>query len=58
MPAKLGQLLVGEIVTTRINIQDFEALSLAVEKSKTNRTDFLRRMIREHLATKAETPVA
>ena len=58
MPTKNGLLPCYRTITTRIDERDFEALSLAVSKSTVNQTEFLRRIIRQYLATNAETPAA
>ncbi len=58
MPVKIGELPCYKAITTRINERDFKALSLAVSKSTVNQTEFLRRIIRQYLATNAETPAA
>ncbi len=58
MTAKIGELPCYGVVSTRLNERDFEALKLAVRNSSMNQTEYIRRIIRQHLAAKAETPVA
>lgn len=58
MPAKIGELPCYKAVTTRLDERDFAALSLAVNNLNTNQTEYIRRIIRQHLATNAESPAA
>jgi predicted DNA binding CopG/RHH family protein len=59
MPAKIGELPCYKAVTTRLDERDFEALSLAVSKTNMNQTQYIRRLIRQHLnINNTETPAA
>jgi len=58
MPSKIGELPCYKIATTRLDEQDFKALKLAVYKSNMNQAEYIRRIIRQHLNTNVETPVA
>jgi predicted DNA binding CopG/RHH family protein len=58
MPARIGELPCYKAVTTRLDERDFEALTQAVNNLNTNQTEYIRRIIRQHLATNAESPAA
>jgi hypothetical protein len=58
MPARIGELPCYKSVTTRLDQQDFEALTLAVRTSAMSQAHFIRYVIRQHLNTKAKPPVA
>mgnify|MGYP001506446745 CR=1 FL=1 len=58
MTAKIGELPCYGVVSTRLNERDFESLKLAVSQSTMNQTEYIRRIIKKHLAANAETPAA